>query len=534
VTTCVEPGRPPLRGGDGGRRPGRLGALGRWLAGRSDQAVFAACLAGIALGIGVFLVVPLLPQFGPIHKLPTTLDYNVSGKPEGRVTGFWVLAMGSFACAVWQWRRGRKPGLPLLVAGAVLLTGLALLVPPVASEDVYAYSFYGKVQHTYGANPYLSVPAQHPLDPWYPLWSWRFVGPVYGPPFLLLLRLVAVLAGPSLLAWVIWMKLLLVAAELAAVWLLVRVARERGGDPGWPLLLIACNPMVLQAVAMSAHVDALLLLLVAGALLAHGRGRHLVAFGLLVLAFVVKLYLGPLAGLYGLWLAFGREPGRPLARRLRSFAGLGALGAAITALCYLPYASAGTRVVTSILDVGEHFSTGSPPNLVRRALAWLLPAAFGVVDTSAARIGAQTGRLLSAVAVTVVLALAARRVARSPDPWPVMATWFLAYLLLTPWIFYWHEVPLLGIVAVLPWSLTSLVAVVLSINLVPILPQVRGVPTSATSATRELGNTAVGLAARYGAALAVLAAGLRARRRGERPPTVTKASADAEPDGGGT
>jgi hypothetical protein len=510
VTTRVEPGRPPVRPDGGGRR-GRFGALGRWLAARSDQAVFAACLAGIALAIGLFLVVPLLPQFGPIHKLPTNLDYNVSGKPEGQVTGFWVLAMGSFGCAVWQWRRGRRPGLPLLLVGVVVLTALALLVPPVASEDVYAYSFYGKVQQAYGANPYLSIPAQHPLDPWYPLWSWRFVGPVYGPPFLLLLRLVAVLAGPSLLAWVIWMKLLLVAAELAAVWLLVRVVRDRGGDPGWPLLLIACNPMVLQAVAMSAHVDALLLLLVAGALLAHGRGRHLVAFGLLVLAFVVKLYLGPLAGLYGLWLAFASDPRRPLARRLQVFAGLGALGCAITALSYLPYASAGTRVVTSILDVGEHFSTGSPPNLVRRGLTWLLPA-FGVVDTSAARVGAEAGRLLSAVAIAVALALAARRVARSPDPWPGMASWFLAYLLLTPWIFYWHELPLLGMVAVIPWGLTSLVAVVLSINLVPVLPQVRGVGLTEPTAARQLANTVVGLVSRYGGALAVLAAGLLARR----------------------
>jgi hypothetical protein len=509
VTTRVGP--PPVRPGRP-RGQGRLGALRGWLAARSDQQVFAACLAGIALAIGLFLVVPLLPQFGPIHRLPTNLDYNASGKPEGQVTGFWLLAMGSFGCAVWQWRRGRRPGTPLLLAGVALLTGLALLVPPVASEDVYAYSFYGKVQQAYGVNPYLAIPAQHPMDPWYPLWSWRFVGPVYGPPFLLLLRGVAVLAGPSILAWVIWMKLLLVAAELAAVWLLARAARDRGGDPGWPLLLVACNPMVLQAVAMSAHVDALLLLLVAGALLAHGRGRHLVAFLLLVLAFVVKLYLGPLAGLYGLWLAFARDPRRPLARRLRAFAGLGALGVAVTALCYLPYARAGTRLATSILDVGEHFSTGSPPNLVRRALAWLLPA-FGVVDTSAARIGAEAGRLLSAVAIALALALAARRVVGDADPWPAIAAWFLAYLLLTPWIFYWHELPLLGMVAVIPWGLTSLVAVVLSVNLVPVLPQLRGVGgLTEPGAARQLGNTLVGLVARYGAALAVLAGGLLARR----------------------
>src|SRR4029450_4001207 len=111
------------------------------------------------------------------------------GKPEGQVAGFWLLAMGSFGAAVWQWRRGRRPSLALLVTGALVLTAPALLVAPGAPGGGYAYSFYGKVQHTYGANPYLVIPAQYPYDAWYPLWSWRYVGPVYGPPFLLLLRL---------------------------------------------------------------------------------------------------------------------------------------------------------------------------------------------------------------------------------------------------------------------------------------------------------------------------------------------------------
>jgi hypothetical protein len=277
--------------------------------------------------------------------------------------------------------------------------------------------------------------------------------------------------------------------------------------------------MVLQAVAMSAHVDALLLLLVAAAVVAHVRGRYQVAFVLLVGTFLVKLYLGPLAALYGVWLAFAREPSRPLGRRLASFGALGALGAAVTALVYLPYASAGTHIATSILDVGEHFSTGSPPNLVRRATVWLLETS-GMVDTSAARVGAQTGRLLSAVAIAAALALAAWRVARRPDPWPVMATYFLAYLLLTPWIFYWHLLPLLGMVAVIPWSVTSLVAVVLSLTLVPILPGVRGVVTAEPSAARQLANTTIGLAGRYGGALVALAIGLRGRRRAARTPTA--------------
>jgi len=543
-TPAGRAGTPAGRAGTPAGRAGTpAGRVRRWLAGRSDQQVYAACLAGIALAVGLFLVVPLAPLFVFIHQVPTRLDYNVIGKPEGMVTGFWALAMGSFGCAVWQWRAGRRPSGRLLVAGAVLLTLVSLLVPPVASEDVYAYSFYGRVQDTYHANPYLSFPEQYTFDPWYHLWSWRLVGPVYGPPFLLLLRGVAALAGPSLLAFVVVMKLLLVAAELLAVWLLARaVAGPRSGrepalpgsgdqgDPRWPVLLIAWNPMVLQAVAMSAHVDALLLLAVAGAVLAHCRGHRLAAFLLLVLTFLFKVYMGPVAALYALWLAFRGAPrAGSLGRRLAHVAALGALGAAVTALCYLPYAGAGTRLFASALDVSDHFSTGSLPNLARRALAAVLPA-FGVVDTTAAAIGNQVARQAAVVAILVAFALVARRVVRAADPWPPIATYFLAYLLLTPWVFYWHELPLLGLVAVIPWGVTSLVAVVLSMTLVPLAPRLRvGVSPVGPTAARELGNTAVGLAGRYGAALVALWLGLARRRRLAAVPPGSPAPGQAAP-----
>jgi hypothetical protein len=87
----------------------------------SDQVGFAACLAGIALAVGLFLVVPLAPRFGPMHQLPTHQDWDVELKPEGLVTPFWVLSMSSFGVAVWQWRRGRRPGWGVLLGGVVLM-----------------------------------------------------------------------------------------------------------------------------------------------------------------------------------------------------------------------------------------------------------------------------------------------------------------------------------------------------------------------------------------------------------------------------
>jgi alpha-1,6-mannosyltransferase len=492
------------------------------LARRSDRAVFGACLAGLAAGIGLFLVLPLAPRFLELHRLPTTRDFDVELRPQGQVTAFWVVAMASFAVAVWQWRRGRRPSWGLLLAGIALLHLLALLVPPVASKDVYAYSFYGKVQTEYGANPYLSFPDQHPTDPWHKFWSWRLSGPVYGPPFLLLLRLGAMAAGPSLLTWVVLAKLVLVAAELAALWVLVRALRVAPGgpagpveDPRWPLLLIGWNPMVLQSIAMSAHVDSLLLLVLAVAVLAHRRGAHLLAFLALVGCFLVKVYMGPLAALYAIWLAAGRPR---LRDRLAVVAGLGLLGTALTALAYLPFAGAGGRLFTSAVDVSGHFSSGSPPNLVRRLLAAGLPL-FGLSEPAAAAAGARLGRQLAIAGILVAFVLVARTLRAGADPWPRIATFFLAYLLLTPWVFYWHEVPLLGIVAAIPWSLTGLVAVALSITLVPMVPA--GPPAvglaARGTAIQDLVDTLAAFAARYGGAVAALLVGLRRRRH---PPPV--------------
>ena len=503
-----------------------IARLDAWLRRRGDRAVLLTCLAGIGLGIGLFLVVPLAPELWSMHQLPTTHDFDVEPRPQGLVTPFWVVSMASFAFAVWQWRRGRRLSLGLLVAGAIALHLLALWVPPVASKDVYAYSFYGKVQTVYGANPYLSFPDQYPFDSWHPFWSWRLTGPVYGPPFLLLLRLVAIVSGPSILAWVLWMKVLMIVAELGAVALLVHTLRRRadgpGSDPGsdpdpdprWPILLIAWNPMVLQAIAMSAHVDALLLLLLAVALVAHRHQRHLLAFVVLVVLFLFKVYMGPLAALYGIWLAAGKPNRRAWAGTV---ARLGAIGAALTALAYLPFASAGSSLIGSAVDVSTHFSSGSPPNLVRRLLAAALPLA-GVDSTAAAAAGDRVGRELAMAAILVAFVVVARRLRAGEDPWPRIAGYFLFYLILTPWVFYWHEVPLLGIIAVVPWSLTSLGAVALSITLVPIAPAGPPVPGAAVpGAAQNLRDTVAAFLSRYGGALAALLIGWWARRR--RPET---------------
>src|SRR4029453_10968924 len=60
-------------------------------------------------------------------------------------------------------------------------------------------------------------------------------------------------------------------------------------------------------------------------------------------------------------------------------------------LPHLPYASAGGKLFTSAVDVSGHFSSGSPPNLVRRLLAAGLPL-FGLSEPAGAAPRAPPGR----------------------------------------------------------------------------------------------------------------------------------------------
>jgi hypothetical protein len=87
-------------------------------------------------------------------------------------------------------------------------------------------------------------------------------------------------------------------------------------------------------------------------------------------------------------------------------------------------------------------------------------------------------------------------------------------------------------VAAIPWGLTSLVAVALSITLVPLAPAgPPAVGAARPSPAGDLLDTLAGFASRYGGALLVLWLGWRARRRaGEaRRPAEPHPSAAASP-----
>jgi hypothetical protein len=112
------------------------------------------------------------------------------------------------------------------------------------------------------------------------------------------------------------------------------------------------------------------------------------------------------------------------------------------------------------------------------------------------------------IIVGSVVALGARRPGFREDPWPTAAAAFLAYVLVTPWFLYWHQIGPLGLAALAA------------------SPGVRGATLafSGTSMlTASFGGTPLGRAVqavvRYGPPLGLVAARLRptSLRPSERP-----------------
>jgi alpha-1,6-mannosyltransferase len=231
-----------------------------------------------------------------------------------------------------------------ILLGALLLRLPLLPLPPTLSDDVLRYLWDGKVAAA-GLNPYALAPAAEKLTPlrdeiWRRLPHKR-VPAVYPPLSIAAFSIASRLPFP-MAAW----KLMATGADLAACWLLLRLARRLGlpaGRTAW----YAWNPLVALEVAGMGHVDALGVAAVVGAVLfllppvrrtgaAAMSGAMLAAAGILA-------KLVPFAAL-PMW---ARQSGRP--------GGFLAAALGLTAVAALPVALA---------------TGGVPPGLVIYGVSW--------------------------------------------------------------------------------------------------------------------------------------------------------------------
>jgi hypothetical protein len=130
-----------------------------------------------------------------------------------------------------------------VLAAIVVLHLIFLLSPPLSLSDVFNYLNYGRMEAVYHLNPYVTIPALEPhVDPTFVLSNWHGLLSPYGPLFTVF-TMALVPLGVIASFWA--MKLTLMLASLATVFLVYRCAELLGRNPLAAAVIVGINPIVL-------------------------------------------------------------------------------------------------------------------------------------------------------------------------------------------------------------------------------------------------------------------------------------------------
>ncbi len=299
-------------------------------------------------------------------------------------------------------------GLVIILAVAILFRYFALSTPPALSTDVYRYQWEGRVQRA-GINPYTVHPeALRPLaleDPANPLDAGRTTPTLY----------------PPLSEWSFsWAKTipgykrLYTGLDLASIVVLLLLLKTRN-LPLARVLMYAWNPGVVVASAMCGHHDSLAILALLAANLFIIRKLGTLSIFFLALSFLSKFFAGLFLPVF--------------LKRARW--GYGGLFFALVAAAYLPYASAGRR----LLDGLSQYAAGWENNDSLFRL-------FLFAGNSKGQAGLISGIFLAALLSHVLkrrleplhacLVLMTGLLLLSPNAFPWYFTWMIPFLCFHP------------------------------------------------------------------------------------------------------
>lgn len=175
--------------------------------------------------------------------------------------GVWVLYWLGYrislkACT----ERGRsvqeRSGWIIVIVGMLAFIAVFLFMAPFDAADIYDNIMHGRILGVHGANPFRSVIASYPNDPFYGYAAWKHAPSAYGPIWESLAGLAARLAGDGIVANVLVFKLLPGIFHLASVALVVSYLRREA--PEYALsgaYLLGWNPMQLYETWGNGHND---------------------------------------------------------------------------------------------------------------------------------------------------------------------------------------------------------------------------------------------------------------------------------------
>jgi hypothetical protein len=285
----------------------------------------------------------------------------------------WIVGLGSICTAWWYGRNLDGLSTRWVLVTALLWIIPMLVIPPLASRDVYAYACQGQLFSS-GHNPYTQSVADQPC-PWLTSVSpvWRTTSTPYGPIFIMLSGLAASL-GSQVAAIVAYRVLAVLGLAVTAIFL-PRLARQLGVPAQRATWLLLCCPLISVHIVGGAHNDALTIaFMVAGLALIVAAKREygaLIAGGVLLgAAFSVKITLGvmlPFAALLAAGPVFTGARGRLRPGGLRDLVTRGGavMVSALATLVGLSYASGlGLGWIAAMSDAGNSRSWTSPSTSV--------------------------------------------------------------------------------------------------------------------------------------------------------------------------
>ncbi len=349
-------------------------------------------------------------------------------------------AAGTIACLVglailttaW-WLTGRitaAPGGPLMTGAWMLVTAALwtvpmLLVPPIASRDVYAYACQGAVVES-GSDPHTVGAADLPcpwLDSVPPIW--RDGASPYGPMFSLISAGAVAVSGGHIAVVVGVLRVVALIGVVLGTWYGRRLARACGVSEARAAWLGLASPLVAVHAVAGAHNDALVTGLVIAAFAAgigrEGGGAPVWRRGLYA-GTVLGLAIGVKATALVAWpfvvlaLVATRTPrSNPLPPRLLVRAGLTVGAGSVVAFAVPAIASGlGLGFVRGLTRTGELAQWTSPPTAVGMTAGYLMRA-VGVGGGFDAAVAVARGVGL-VLLVGVVLVLCWRAAGTSNQP----------------------------------------------------------------------------------------------------------------------
>lgn len=228
-----------------------------------------ASIAGLTIE-AIFLIAVV----GPFSLLSHGTDLTDLGKLTDHqpiaavlITAGLIALFALYAFVLFSVPNGQT-ALPIALGGTALFSLTLIFLYPATAIDVYNYAVEGHVAVYHQINPMITAPSQAVGDTFVSYaGNWADSPSPYGPIWILLTMLDALVAGSNVVLAILLLKALAAVAVVATTFLLAWSFRDRGAhESALAAMLFGWNPLVQLELVGNGHNDAVLTLFVIAAL----------------------------------------------------------------------------------------------------------------------------------------------------------------------------------------------------------------------------------------------------------------------------